>query len=192
MAAILLYIVIIHQIALHHADYYSILEVCSDNQGLVDAISKMMEFKTMYPLNALKSEWDILSVILEYIPQLPVPPLVQHVKCHQDEEAPVATLPLTAQLNCEADAVATAALLAIPAPTPQSLVFPSVVCQLDVVEATVTRKVQASLQFSATAPSMTQYLKDRNNWDDETYDSIHWPAFSSARFSTPNQRFVPK
>jgi hypothetical protein len=120
------------------------------------------------------------------------PPLVKHVKGHQDKEAPVATLPLPAQLNCEADALAIAALLAIPGPIPQSLVFPSAVCQLDVAAATVTRKVQASLRFSATAPGMAQYLKDRNNWDDETYDSVYWPAFSAARFSTPNQQFVPK
>jgi hypothetical protein len=39
---------------------------------------------------------------------------------------------------------------------------------------------------------MLQYMKDRNNWDDETYASVYWPAFSSARFSTSNQRFVPK
>jgi hypothetical protein len=192
MAAILLCIVMIHQIAPHQADCYSILEVYSDNQGLVDTISKMMEWKTMYPSNVLESEWDIMSVILAYIPQLPVPPSVQHVKGHQDEEAPVATLPLPAHINCEADALATAALIAIPAPIQQSLVFPSAVCQLDVAEATISRKVQASLQFSATAPDMAQYLKDGNDWDDVMYDSIHWPAFSSARFSTPNQQFVPK
>jgi hypothetical protein len=42
------------------------------------------------------------------------------------------------------------------------------------------------------SPALTQYLKDRNDWDDETYSSVCWPAFSSARFSTSNSRFVPK
>jgi hypothetical protein len=118
---------------------------------------------------------------------------VQHVKGHQDKVAPVGTLSLPAQLNCEADALATNALLAIAAPLPpQSPVFPSAVCQLDVADATVSRKIQASLRYSAMELEMSQYLMDRNDWDDETYESVCWPAFSSARFSTTNSRFVPK
>jgi hypothetical protein len=84
MAAILLCIVIIHQLVPHRAEYYSVVEVYSDNQGLVDTITKMMAWQTLYPSNALASEWDILSVILEYIPKLPFPPSGKHVKGHQD------------------------------------------------------------------------------------------------------------
>jgi hypothetical protein len=186
MAAILLCVVLLHHVAPHQANHHSALELFSDNQGLVDTITKMMEWEILYPSNALASEWDILSVILAYIPQLPCPPSVQHVKCRQDKEAPVATHPLPAQLNCEADALATAALIVIAAPIPQSLVFPSAMCQLDVADAIVSRKVQASLRFSAMEPEMSQYLKDRNDWDGETYASVCCPAFSSARFSTPN------
>jgi hypothetical protein len=138
MAAILLCIVLLHHIDPHQADHDSVLKVYSDNQGLVDTIKKMRKWKTLYPSNVLASEWDIILVILEYIPQLPFPPSVQHVKGHQDREAPVASLPLPAQLSCEADALATDALIAIPAPIPQSLVFPSAVCQLDVADATVS------------------------------------------------------
>jgi hypothetical protein len=192
MAAILLCVVLLHQVFPHQAFRYSILEVYSDNQGLVDTITKMMEWSTLYPSNALASEWDIFSVILAQILQLPVHPSVQHVKGHQDKEAPVATLALPAQLNCEADTLATAALIVIAAPIPQSLVFLSAVCQLDVSDATVSRKVQVALRYSAMAPAMSKYLKDRNDWDDATYASVCWPAFSSARYSTPNSRFVPK
>jgi hypothetical protein len=193
MAATLLCIVIIHQLVPHRAEYYIALELYSDNQGLVDTITKMMAWKTLYPSNALAPEWDIvLSVIPEYITKLPFPPSVKHAKGHEDQEAPVVTLPLPAHLNCEANALATTALRAIQAPIPQSLVFPSAACQLDVADATISRKVQASLRFSATEPALLQYMKDRNNWDDVTYASISWPAFSFARFSTSNQRFVPK
>jgi hypothetical protein len=75
---------------------------------------------------------SVECVILELIPQLPVQPSMQHVKGHQDKEAPVSTLPLPPQLNCEADSLATEALITIPSPIPQCLVFPSAVCQLDV------------------------------------------------------------
>jgi hypothetical protein len=38
--------------------------------------------------------------------------------------------------------------------------------------------------------AMSEYLKDRNDWDDATYESVSWPAFSAARFATPNSRFL--
>jgi hypothetical protein len=42
------------------------------------------------------------------------------------------------------------------------------------------------------APAMSQYLPDRNDWDDASYESVSWPAFGSARLSTSNSRFIPK
>jgi hypothetical protein len=54
---------------------------------------------------------------------LPSDPLVQHVKGHQDDDALVCTPPLPAQLNCEADALATESLEATPAPIPLVPVF---------------------------------------------------------------------
>jgi hypothetical protein len=192
MAAILLSILILHQVAPHQDAHYGTVDLYSDIQGLVDTNSKMMTWANFHPSNALASEWDILSVILAYIPKLPLSPSVLHVKGHQDKEAPVGSLPLPAQLNCEADALATAVLIAIVAPLPLTMVFPSTVCQLDVDETTVTRKVQSALRYSATAPAMSEYLKLRNDWDDARYESICWPSFSSARFSTSNSRFVPK
>jgi hypothetical protein len=107
MAAVILCMVILHKVVPHHEASYQALAIFSDNQGLVDKITEMMEWETFYPSTALLSEWDILSVIMEFIPQLPLPPAVQHVKGHQDQGPPVASLSLQAQLNCEADALAT-------------------------------------------------------------------------------------
>jgi hypothetical protein len=151
-----------------------------------------MEWKPYYPSSALLSEWDVLSVIMEFIPHLPLPPAVQHVKGHQDQEPPVTSLSLQAQLNYEADALATEALAAIPSPIPMIPVFPSAVCQLDIADNTVSRKVPASLRYSTVEPAMTEYLWDRNDWDSKTFESVSWPAFSAARFATSNSRFAPK
>jgi hypothetical protein len=151
-----------------------------------------MEWETFYPSSALLSEWDILSVIMEFIPQLPLPPAVQHVKGRQEKDSRAASLPLQAQLNCEADALATATLVAVLTPIPMSPVFPSAVCQLDIADTTVSRKVPASLQFSAAEPAMTEYLRDRNDWDSQTFESVSWPAFSAAPFAISNSRFAPK
>jgi hypothetical protein len=55
---------------------YDTFELYSDNLGLVDKISEMTAWETHYPSNALLSEWDILSVILSYLPKLPLPAMV--------------------------------------------------------------------------------------------------------------------
>jgi hypothetical protein len=60
------------------------------------------------------------------------------------------------------------ALEAITPPLPVTSVPPSAVCLLDVSNATVTRKLQAALRYSASEPEMTKYLKDRHDWDDVT------------------------
>jgi hypothetical protein len=104
----------------------------SDNQGLVDRIVKMKTWKSLYPSATLMPEWGVLSIIMDYLPRLLSDPLIQHVKGHQYEDAPVHTLPLPAQLNCEADALATESLDAIPEPIPIVPVYPSSVYQLDV------------------------------------------------------------
>jgi hypothetical protein len=39
---------------------------------------------------------------------------------------------------------------------------------------------------------MTEYLRDRNDWDSETFESVSWPAFSAARFAISNSRFAPE
>jgi hypothetical protein len=151
MAAILICIVLLHKVAPFLESSYDAFELYSDNQGLVDKISKMMEWEAHYLSNVLLSEWDILSVILAYLPKL--------VKGHQDKDAPDATLSLPAQLNREADALVTTTLEAISSPIPLTPAFPSAVCQLDVLHATVSRKLQADLRYSAAKPEMPKYLK---------------------------------
>jgi hypothetical protein len=54
------------------------IHLFSDNQGLVNRITKMQHWKTLYPSTALIPEWDLLSVILTYINQL-------RVKAHRND-----------------------------------------------------------------------------------------------------------
>jgi hypothetical protein len=61
MAAILICVVLLHKVAPHQANQYRVLDLYSDNQGLVDKIKEMMEWATMYPSNALASEFLLYS-----------------------------------------------------------------------------------------------------------------------------------
>jgi hypothetical protein len=101
-------------------------------------------------------------------------------------------LPLPAQLNCEADALATLAINAIPSPIPIVPVFPSVMCQLDIREETITRCHASALRWWATPPTMIDYLCDRNDWNQSEYESVNWNTFSTTRNTSVSPRFVPK
>jgi hypothetical protein len=193
MAALVLAIVLLVESLSSPRPCLFAIHLFRNNENLVKQIVKMQHWTTFYPSTALLPEWDLLSTILTYLKLLPSDPLVQHVKGHQDDgDALVYTLLLPAQLNCEADALATESLAAILAPIPLVPVFPSAVCQLDIRDATSTRRLQSALRWSAATPDMVTYLKDRNKWDQSQYDLICWPAFSSARNTTVSPRFVPK
>jgi hypothetical protein len=148
MAAIVLCVVVLYDALPVPPSSYAALDLFSDNEGLIKKVNAMIQWEHHYPSNALLSEWDILSVILEYIPRLPMPPTIKHVLGHEDKDAPISTLPLAAQLNCEADALATSALKAIPSPIPQAAVFPTVMCQLDVGDATASRHLTSTLHYA--------------------------------------------
>jgi hypothetical protein len=149
MAALLLAVVLLLESFCLPRPCQFAIHIFSDNQALVKRIVKMKSWKTIYPSATLMPEWDLLSIILAFLPRLPSDPIIQHVKGHQDDDAPVLTLPLPAQLNCEADTMATESLEAIPAHIPIIPVYPSAVCQLDVRDATTTRRYQAALRWAA-------------------------------------------
>jgi hypothetical protein len=64
--------------------------------------------------------------------------------------------------------------------------------QLDVGDATASRHLASTLRYATAAPEMIEYLQERNDWDDETYESVYWPAFASARSKAIDPRFIPK
>jgi hypothetical protein len=140
MAALLIAVVLLLESFRLPRPCHFATHIFSDNQGLVNRIVQMKSWKSLYPSATLMPEWDLLSIIMDYRPRLPSDPLIQHVKGRQDDDAPVHILPLPAQLNCEADAMATASLEEISDPIPIVPVYPSATCQLDVLNATTTRR----------------------------------------------------
>jgi hypothetical protein len=50
----------------------------------------------------------------------------------------------------------------------------------------------SALRWSAATHDMEDYLKERNQWDQTQFESICWPAFSSARNTSVIPRFIPK
>ena len=75
----------------------------------LSVIGKIQEFRTYpfyYPGITLTADWDVLQAITTTIQMLPIPPTLQHVKGHQDRDRAIELLSLPAQLNIEADYLA--------------------------------------------------------------------------------------
>ena len=81
------------------------LQLVCDNKSLVNTIKKIQnQARPMFPNDTLASDWDIVNEIIILCKNLE--PSIAWIKGHQDDERPVEKLPLPAQLNCEADALA--------------------------------------------------------------------------------------
>jgi hypothetical protein len=75
--------------------------------ALIQRIDKQMGRHTWYPNDTISSDWDVLQAIFSALQLFHQPPLVSHVKGHQDDTTSYELLPLEAQLNVDADAAAT-------------------------------------------------------------------------------------
>ena len=133
----------------------------------------------MTPNVTLRPEWDLESVITDTYKQLGIDFEFMHVKSHQDDDGPVADLTLEAQLNVQADTLATAALQEASTHRKVAL-FPTAKCQLILAGASITRRIPQAIRFQAGAKDIQEYLRERNKWTQDTLDEIDWTAHGAA------------
>jgi RIO-like serine/threonine protein kinase len=70
------------------------LQLYSDNLALIHRIDQQMRRHTWYPNDTISSDWDILQAIVSTLRKFHEPPLISHVKGHQDDTTAYALLPL--------------------------------------------------------------------------------------------------
>jgi hypothetical protein len=79
----------------------------TDNNGLLTRIKTSLPYLKPFPNITLIADWDVTNEIVRSLCQLPTPPILEHVKGHQDDHLPYLTLPnIEAQLNVDAGAKA--------------------------------------------------------------------------------------
>ena len=127
--------------------------VC-DNQGLITSQDKHAQYTNIFPNTTIEAEWDVLAQLLESIKSLGhLAPTTDHIKGHQDDDTPYEQLPLLAQLNCDADAHASAYLRDNPTTDyTSSHVFPAGECILQLHHGTVTRDIKHACAEAQTLP----------------------------------------
>jgi hypothetical protein len=151
-------------------------------------IGEAVEWNYTTPNVTLRSEWDIESVILDTYKELGLQFTFLHVKSHQDDDGPVSGLSLEAQLNVEADLLATEYLKETDTNRPIALLFPTAKCQLIINGKSITRKIPECIRFEAGSIGIRSYLMNRNLWNEQTLDDINWDAHGAGHSSHRSHR----
>ena len=179
MSSGLLYLLQLHRFYGINRNRTSRNTIICDNQGLLTRIENATTWKYTTPNVTLRAEWDVEAAIVDSYKQLGIPFTFLHVKSHQDDDGPVSGLTLEAQLNVQADTLATEALKEAPTIS-KVLLFPSAKCKLIINGKSITRKIPQAVRYQAGAGPMKTYLLERNNWCEETFTDINWEAHGKA------------
>jgi hypothetical protein len=176
----LLYLLQLHRFYGIHRNRTSRNTIICNNQGLLTRIENATTWKYTTPNVTLCAEWDVESAIVDSYTQVGIPFTFLHVKSHQDNDGPVSVLTLEAQLNVQADTLATEALKEAPTILKVSL-FPSAKCQLIINGKSITHKIPQAVRYQAGAGPMKIYLLERNHGCEETFTGINWEAHGKAQ-----------
>jgi hypothetical protein len=158
--------------------------LATDNSGLLTRVRQQQ--KTQYPIpNAIfQSDWDIVEAIVLTVEQTKMEVEYKWVKGHQDNETEYADLPLTSQLNIDADKLAGDYLSDFGTNRPAIPLSPTRPIALDINGITIHRYMKSAIREAAHTEPLLKRLKDRYQWDDHVPRSIDWDAHRLATTSS--------
>jgi hypothetical protein len=135
--------------------------------------------KTKRELDVEGPEWDIISSILEALEAQPRLSL-QYVRGHQDRRTEYTNLSLMAQLNVDADEMATVYQTNYGMPRPVALLTNTAAVHLVTPQGSVTSKHGVALRFPATYGPLMTHIQVRNGWSSRETQTINWTAHASS------------
>jgi len=162
-----------------------------DNQAVVSRIQDAFQSKYASPNATLHPDWDVVNAIAHTFAQLHgVTYKARWIKSHQDTQTAYDQLSWEAQMNCDADGLAS-----VFQQSPQGRIhlkvvpiLPNTVAQLEVSGSTVTGRYKSVLRQRATLPMLEAYLTHRFGWDNEVLGSLDWEVLRVLISSYDEQR----
>jgi hypothetical protein len=135
-------------------------EFCSTtgNNGLLMQLKTSLPSVDPFPNTTLIAGWNMTNEIVQSLRQLPIPPVLEHVKGNQDDHLPYGALPLEEQLNVDADAKAGCYQCMFPAQRPKIPRLPSNPAQLHLSGQVICSKLKSRIREAFTVPAYIQYL----------------------------------
>jgi exonuclease III len=149
-----------------------------DSQVLIRRVEQEHLTQFDNPSSTLKAEWDVIHEIVTSMQMLPQTPTLKWIRGHQDTHTPYARLKFPAQLNCDADNLAST-YYNLEQDMPQEVTrFPSDPVQLRIGGTVITSKLKSKLRSAYTKPPLQEYLCQRFQWSHEVYESVAWDLFT--------------
>jgi hypothetical protein len=152
------------------------LSLYTDNKGLVSVLPAMAQpFQS--PLASFRADWDLLQALASTIKQIStVPVTVHHVKGHQDRARTVASLSLPAQLNVEADSLATDFNAALTHPLPVIPFDPATRILLTIGQKTVTSHIRSQIRYQMHHHPLADLIRQRYKWTVPVFRSVDFKS----------------
>ena len=169
------------------------LAIYSDSESMLKTIQQRLEWTVDYPYTTMSPDWDLHQAITTTLRLFPNLPHCQHVKGHQDRFFAFDDLPLPAQLNVEADELASQ--FVYPPDLPSTIVplIAGTVAQLHCATGTITSNYRAVLRRLYNEPLIREHICSRMEWSTDTWNLVDWTSHCRAvRANFPRRHFLSK
>ena len=167
--------------------------IYTNSASLIAKINEVEKWPYFFPNATMDPDWDVLQQIITRRRLFPSLPILQFVKGHQDADCPYATLPLSAQLNVDADHLAGSYA---PRPTENPSVVPMIAgtaTSLQLPLGTITTKHGSALHRAAGTDTIQHYIQGKHKWTNAEFASINWIAHGcSVQYFYHKKQFIVK
>ena len=158
-----------------------VLSYQSDNLELIKRQQNHLSYTYPYPNTTLTAEFDLTKMIHMLHKDHKLPPEFCHVKVHQGCHKAYANLDLCAQLNFDANQLATAYYDHPEAYfDKQVLPLSSWPAQLSIAGVDVTINYKTILVQASTEPRYLEHLQNHFSWEDTVIKTLAWKSLSIA------------
>eukprot|EP00957_Ditylum_brightwellii_P212257 15367141-Ditylum_brightwellii.AAC.1 len=172
---------------LHHISQYTNQAIWYDinmyivNKEIVKRINDQLTYTYDYPFNTLKPDWDVVAQVPDTLTQYIGILTITHVKSHQDDNTPLKELSLPARLDVTDDHLASSysiqhgiSCLEVPRMTIKC-------AQLCTKNGVISSHYHKKIRDLATTQDLSDYIKEKRGWSDETFDSVDWKTYQCCK-----------
>ena len=148
--------------------------LATDNTGLITRVQAQEQIKYSLPNSTFQPNWDVVQAIVETLQSAHIEATYEHVKGHQDDDVPVESLSLLAQLNVEADHHAGVYLTSFGSYSHIIPLSPTCPITLNIDGKTIHRGFKQAIRDAIHGNDLLEEMQLRYNWEDGILDTIDW------------------
>ena len=141
--------------------------------------------------NPITTNYDVWVALREATSSTPGKDIGIHVKGHQDDDTPLESLSLEAQMNIRMDTLAGECCRLHTRPLETKAHSGNQISLILCLEERA-RKLQQQLRSTFAGPLLQAYIQKKENWDDHIFSMIDWQAHGNYLASLPFDKNAPQ